>query len=161
MEIEQTEFRIPELEADFVFRRRPFAIPADLRPTWRIGLIVLLLKNCCRGGKSSLGRLHVLSWGSRTPENQRTLRAAAQDDLPLTSILVRFDPFLDRAVDFAFGEGIVTRGDGKSVELTPTGRQLAVDLESDESLYSKEKRFIGSVRRGITEELVNRIFYRR
>ena len=55
----------------------------------------------------------------------------------------------------------MSRGDGKSLELTPTGRQLAVDLDSDESLYSKEKRFIGSVRRGITEQLVNRIFYRR
>jgi hypothetical protein len=161
MEITDTVFRVPELEADFVFRRRPVAVPADLRPTWRIGIIVLLLKNCCRAGKSSLGRLHVLSWATRTSENQRNLIAAAQDDLPLTSILVRFDPFLDRAIDFAFGEGLVSHGDGKSVELTSTGRQLAVELENHESLYSEEKRFISLVRRGITERLVDRIFQRR
>src|SRR5687767_8490359 len=123
MEMDEPTFRVPELQADFLFRRRPFAIPGDLRPAWRIGLIVLLLKNCCRGGKSSLGRLHVLSWGSRTLQSQRDLKAAAEDDLPLTSLIVRFDPFLDRAVDFAVGENLLFHRNGKAVELTTGGRQ--------------------------------------
>jgi len=161
MVTELTAFRIPELEADFVFTRRPFAIPGDLRPAWRIGLIVLLLKNCCYGGKSSLERLHVLSWGSRTSQSQRDLMAAAEDDLPLTSLIVRFDPFLDRAIDFAVGEKVLTHRNGKTVELTTAGRQLAIELESNPSLYLKEKLFIVSIRRSITEQLVDRIFRRR
>ena len=161
IELTENTFRVPELEADYIFRRRPIAIPADLRPSWRIGLIVLLLKNCCRGGKSSLGRLHVLGWASITPQNQQNLIAAAREDLPLTSILVRFDPFLDRAIDFAVGEGLLARRGGRSVELTPSGRELATDLESNDSIYGPEKRFLASIRRGITEELVDRIFHRR
>src|SRR5688572_18162942 len=158
MVTEQTTFRIPQLEADFVFRRRPFAVPGDLRPAWRIGLVVLLLKNCCYGGKSSLERLHVLSWGSRTPQSQRDLIAAAEDDLPLTSLIVRFDPFLDRAIDFAVGENLLFHRNGKAVELTTGGRQLATELEANRALYQSEKSFIASIRRAVTEQLVDRIF---
>src|SRR5258705_12942506 len=97
------DFEIPELKVEFVFRQRPLAIPGDLRPTWRIALIALLLKNCCRGGRSSFARLHVLSWGIRTQQSQSDLRAAAAGNVPLSSVIVRFDPFLDRAIDFAIG----------------------------------------------------------
>jgi len=158
METTSTTFQIPELEADFVFRRRPFAIPADLRPAWRIGLIVLLLQNCCRGGKSSLGRLHVLSWGSRTLQSQRDLTAVTREDLPLTSLIIRFDPFLDRAIDFAVGENLLIHRSGRAVELTSDGRRLAIEVESDQSLYQPEKLFIATIRRGVTEQLVDRIF---
>jgi len=151
-------FEIPELKTEFVFRRRPFAIPGDLRPAWRIGLIVLLLKNCCRAGKSSLARLHVLSWGIRTRQSQRDLLAAAEGGLPLSGVIVRFDPFLDRAVDFAIGENLLAHRGGKAVELTPSGRQLAAELENATSLFEAEKQFILSVRRNVTENLVDQMF---
>lgn len=158
METTLPTFEIPELKTDFVFRRRPFAIPGDLRPAWRIGLIVLLLKNCCRGGRSSLSRLHVLSWGFRTRQSQRDLKAAAEGDLPLASLIVRFDPFLDRAVDFAIGENILTHRGGKAVELTAIGRQLATDVEANDSLFEAEKLFMASIRRDVTEQLVDQMF---
>ncbi len=151
-------FEIPELKADFVFRRRPFAIPGDLRPAWRIGLIVLLLKNCCRGGKSSLGRLHVLSWGIRSRQSRRDLEAATDGELPLASLIVRFDPFLDRAVDFAIGENLLTHIGGRAVELTASGRRLATEVESNNSLFEAEKSFIASIRRDVTEQLVDQMF---
>ena len=149
---------IPELKTEFVFSRRPMAISGDLRPAWRIGLIVLLLKNCCRGGKTSLARLHVLSWGIRTRRSQIDLQAAAGGELPLAAVMVRFDPFLDRAVDFAIGERLLSHHGGRAVELTPSGKQLATDLEAEESLFVAEKRFIASIRRGVTEQLVERMF---
>jgi hypothetical protein len=151
-------FEIPELRTDFVFRRRPLAIPGDLRPAWRIGLVVLLLKNCCRGGKSSLGRLHVLSWGFRTRQSQHDLKAAAEGAIPLGSLIVRFDPFLDRAVDFAVGENLLTHIGGRAVELTASGRQLATEVESNDSLFEAEKSFILLIRRNVTEQIVDQMF---
>ena len=35
---------------------------------------------------------------------------------------------------------------------------LLLNLESDQSLYQPEKRFIATIRRGVTEQLVDRIF---
>src|ERR1043165_5982080 len=89
---------IPELRSPFVFRRRPVSIPADLRPAWRIGLILLLLKKCCRQGKTSLTRLHVLSWGFISREGQSQLTAAATGRLAPDSLVIRFEPFLLQAV---------------------------------------------------------------
>ena len=155
------DFEIPELKADFVFSRRPLAIPGDLRPTWRIALIVLLLKNCCRGGRSSFARLHVLSWGIRTLESQSELKAAAEGDIPLSAVIVRFDPFLDRAIDFAIGEKLVIHRGGKLVELTEDGRRLAAEVQRDRSLLAIEKDFMSSIRYVVSETLVNQMFGRR
>ncbi|MEP6534296.1 MAG: hypothetical protein ABJF23_03190 [Bryobacteraceae bacterium] len=75
-----TGFDIPELKAEFVFRQRPVAIPGDLRIGWRIGLLVLLMNGCCKSGRTSLTRLHVLSWGIRTLESRNALIAASNAD---------------------------------------------------------------------------------
>jgi hypothetical protein len=148
---------IPELKTDFLFRRRPMAIPGDLRPSWKIGLIVLWLKTCCRGGRTSLARLHVLSWGTRTEKSRSDLQAAIKGDLHPTSIIVRFDPFLNRSVDFAIGEGLIQRS-GSKIELTLDGQKLAEELEQINSVYVSEKKFISEIRQSVTETLVNNMF---
>lgn len=151
------QIEIPELRADFLFRRRPVAIPGDLRPSWRIGLIVLLLNKCCRGRHTSLTRLHVLSWGIRTEKNRSDLKSAIKGALQPDSIIVRFEPFLNRSIDYAIGEGLIRRS-GSKIELTPRGQKLAEELEQVESVYIIEKHFIDEIRQSVTEMLVNNMF---
>lgn len=153
------EIEIPELKTEFLFRRRPASIPGDLRPGWRIGLLVLLLKNCCRGGRTSLARLHVLSWGIRTKENRENLQAAITGSLAPDSVIVRFEPLLNRAVDFAIGEGLVRRAGGNKIELTARGREFAMDMERVHTIFEVEKAFINVIRQRVTETLVNRMFH--
>jgi hypothetical protein len=74
------------------------------------------------------------------------------------SLIVRFDPFLNRALDFAIGERLVCRHEGNKVGLTPNGRKLAEELTQVESAYAVEKQFIDSIRQGVTEALVNQMF---
>lgn len=157
-DIEVTHIEIPELKTEFLFRRQPVAIPGDLRPGWRIGLLVLLLNNCCRSGRTSLTRLHVLSWGIRTKENRRALQAAIEGALSPDSLVVRVEPFLNRAVDFAIGEGLVRRYGGNKIELIPNGRELAEELGKIETAYVVEKQFIATIHQGVTETLVNHMF---
>lgn len=157
-DIEVTHIEIPELKTEFLFRRQPVAIPGDLRPGWRIGLLVLLLNNCCRSGRTSLARLHVLSWGIRTKENRRALQAAIEGALSPDSLVVRVEPFLNRAVDFAIGEGLVRRSGGNKIELAPNGRELAEELGKIETAYVVEKKFIAAIHQGVTEKLVNHMF---
>src|SRR5689334_6792274 len=115
------ELFIPELDSPFVFRRRAVPVPGDLRPLWRINLILLLLRKCCRGGRSSFARLHVLSWASLSFENRTLLVRALDGEETVESIIVRVEPSLNRAVDFAVGEGFIRRVNGDRYELTPTG----------------------------------------
>lgn len=149
---------IPELDAEFLFRKRPVAVPGDLRPAWRIGLLLLLLKRCCRQGRSSLTRLHVLNWAIRTEENQHALLALVSSSLSPDSLVVRFDPAFNRAVDFAIGEGLVRRVDGSRIEITPTGNALAEEIFNEEELYPAERLFMEEIRQRVTETLVDAIF---
>lgn len=94
VDLDSRPFAIPELETEFLFRRRPIAVPGDLRPSWRIGLLTLLLKRCCRQGRTSLTRLHVLNWAIRTEGNQQALLGLIAGNLRPDALVVRFDPAL-------------------------------------------------------------------
>ena len=149
---------IPELRTAILFRRRPVAIPADLRPGWRIGLLVLLLRNCCRAGRTSFARLHVLSWSFRTTESRRQLQAAVEGRILPDSLIVRFEPFLNQAVDFAIGDSLVRRVGGDKIELTAAGTKLAEELQQIRSAFAIEKEFMKEIGQKVTETFVNKLF---
>jgi len=132
----RVQIEIPELRVPFIFRQRPVSLPADLRPAWRIGLIVLLLKKCCLKRQTSLTRLHVLSWGFVSPEGRSQLLAAAAGTLSPDSLVIRFEPFLLQAVDYGIGEGLIRRKGGGKIELAVAGTRLAEELEADGSVFA-------------------------
>ncbi len=156
MALELTE--LDDLSGGLIFRRRPISIPGDLRPVWRIGLIVILLSRCCRGGKTSLARLHVLSWASRTEQARASLRAALGGTKSPDSLVVRFEPALNRAVDFARGEGLVRRVDGNKIELTDAGRALVKEIDDDKEAFAAEKAFAAELGFKVTEKIIDHIF---
>lgn len=149
---------IPELDAPFTFSRRPVDIPADLRPAWRIGLLILLLKNCCREGRARFTQLHVLNWGVRSDENRAALENALNGNLDVDSFLVRIEPSLNRAVDLAIGEGLVARRSGDQIELRDSGHALADEIGADATLYRTEKEFMQRIRKRVTGKFVDGLF---
>src|SRR5690606_16062641 len=96
---------ISDLVEPLIFRSRPEPIPGDLRPLWRIGIILLILDLTSRGGKSTLGRLHVLSWAVRTRETRENLLRVIREEVSPHTLIVRIEPSLNRAIDLALGEG--------------------------------------------------------
>lgn len=152
------DFEIPELDAPFVFNRRATAVPGDLRPLWRIDLVLLMLRKCCRGGRSSFARLHVLSWASLSPESRSLLVRMLDKEETVESLIVRVEPSLNRAVDLAIGEGLIRRVNGNRYELTPAGVARADTLVETEDCLDEEKAFVEQVGRRVTESLVNELF---
>src|SRR4051794_27814272 len=117
------------LETRWTFHRRPVPIPADLRPAWRIALILLALHKCCYGAKSSLQRLHVLNWAARTSRGRQTLLAAIDNQIPPEAVIIRFEPSLNRALDFARAQLLIYAPTGDRIQLTPQGREAAAAIE--------------------------------
>lgn len=149
---------IPELETNFIFTKRPISISADLRPGWRIGVIVLLLKKCCRQQRSSFGKLHVLNWAIRTTESRKMLLNVVSGNIVPGVPLVRIEPSLNRAVDFALGERLVRRLSGDKIELTPSGLILANEIDSTIGIFHIEKIFMDEIAQRLTEAIVSRMF---
>jgi hypothetical protein len=151
-------FSVPELEAPFTFTQRPIDLPGDLRPAWRIALVVLLLKNCCRQSKARFRQLHVLNWGARSPGNRGALEQAVGGQIPFDTVLVRIEPSLNRAVDLAIGEGLLKRNAGDQIELTAHGHAFADEIETNAVLLRPEKEFMGRIKKRVTETLVDELF---
>lgn len=51
------------------FKRKPIPIPVDYRPTYKISIIILVLKFCCNSETSSLLKLHLFSWVVKSESN--------------------------------------------------------------------------------------------
>ncbi len=149
---------IPELNTPFIFKSRPEAIPGDLRPLWRIGILLLMLYLASRGGKSSFKRLHVLNSMIRTSENRETLKKLIAGSKSPDAVVIRIEPYLNRAVDLAHGEGLVNRISGDRISLTPKGEALAMLLQTQSSIFVKEKEFLMAISKSLTERLVDSLF---
>lgn len=152
------ELILPEFDTSFSFQRRPISLPGDLRPTWRIGLLAILLSQCCRQQRSSLTRLHVLSWAVRSKANHDDLLSLVNHALPPDALIVRFDPAVNRAIDLAIGEKLINRVDGSRIELSESGREFAEEIFADEQLYLAEKALASSLRHKVSEAVVDEIF---
>ncbi len=149
---------IPELNVPFMFRSRAIAIPPDLRPSWRAGLVLLILRNCCRDGRSSFARLHVLNWASRTRENQVALLGLLNHESKPENVVVRIEPALNRAVDLASGARLVDIVGGDRVELTDKGTIAATRIEASQNIFEIERKYLTQLGRSVTESVVDRLF---
>ncbi len=73
-------------------------------------------------------------------------------------MLIRIEPSLARAIDFAVGTGIVERERKDRVKLTPEGRRLANDIMDDESILMGEKEWALALGQSVTEGFVDSMF---
>ncbi|HUC91983.1 MAG TPA: hypothetical protein VMS09_08140 [Paenibacillus sp.] len=145
------------LDIPFTFQKRPVAIPADLRADWRIGILVLILNISCRGSRASIIKLHVMNWAIRSNQGTELFLKLCAGQVSPESIIVRFEPWLNRAIDLALAEGILRRVDGDRVELTPSGTIMAKEILGNKECFAKEKEFLHGLRKSISEERLKKI----
>jgi hypothetical protein len=131
------------LERPFGFREQPVPTPAEYRPKWRTALVVLLI-DACYGRRASWHQLHVLNWASRSRTNQQAFERLKAGQAELGGAVVRYDPALDRAIDFALFDGLVERRSGEVLGLSPRGLATLVKLERLDVL-APEREFLDHV----------------
>lgn len=150
------ERNFPEFDTTFSFVRRPSSLPPDLRPMWKISMLVLMLHICCRSGRSSLQRLHVLNWAVRNRESREDFTHLIEGRIDPTDVAVRFEPALQRAIDLAIGGRLIDRLGGDKIQLTNIGRKFAISLMAD-GCVAIEKEFFQAVRRNVTESRIEQL----
>jgi hypothetical protein len=153
----------------FTFESRPSPLPCDLRPVWRMHLLVLLLEQC-RGGVASMAQLHVLNWAVRTEETRLQFLQFLRGKRAPNQIIVRYDPSVNRAVHFAFAEGLVRHDKPESFDEKPTsqshyrviladrGRKLAEQIKDKDDCFVPEREFLESIGHKVTQKEVETLF---
>lgn len=151
------EALLNKIDIPFTFRQRPTPLVGDLRPAWRMGLILLMLLHS-RGKKATLQKLHVLNSACRSMGTRRAFLSYVQGEARKDEIIPRVEPSLNRALNLSRGEGLVEIERGKNIKLTPAGLKLAKQLDETSDCLEAEKAFLKAVESFATEGRVEDLF---
>lgn len=150
---------IESIRGAFNFRSRPAAVPPDLRPTWKIAVLILGLSKSGRAGKMSLKKAHVLNWAARDDFSREQFLRMISGDRRLEDVPVRFDPAFNRALDLAAGDGLVAlerKTTGLIIQLLQPGYRLAEQLEEHKDCLVLERAFFETIKK-ISEDRIREL----
>lgn len=129
------------LDVPFVFITPPRPVVAEMRPSWRIPVLLLLIGRC-HGRRASWHQLHLLNWAVRTEATRRQLAELASGTRP-DPLVVRFDPALPAAVTLSEAAGLTTWRNARLGQTT-AGVDL-VDAILDADALAVEREWLNSL----------------
>jgi hypothetical protein len=139
------------------FKTRRIPIPADYRPLYKIGHLILILAIACRGNKASLMKLHFLSWAIKSKQNIDTVQSWIQDDFKNDFHIWGISPTVNRALAYATADDIVENRGGEII-LKNKGEQFFKLIKTDPELFNTEIVFLNSIgKNGITEQRIKNL----
>jgi len=133
-------------------------VPGDLRISWRLALLILVLKYS-RGNKASLGKLHLVNDALRSEEGRNKLSNILAGTQAPPEWPFRVEPALGRAIDMARGERLVTSEGGAAYRLTERGMRAAESLLTRDDVLQQERAFLDSQGQRITENFVKSVIH--
>lgn len=126
------------------FTKRPIPIPAEYRPSYKIAQICFMLKYSCVSSKSSLLKLHLLSWALKSPKNRNTVLELIHNNYESAFSTWGIDPAVNRALHIAVAESYCSYLKGK-YKLTSKGLIFIETIEQDRSILTEEISFLKQV----------------
>lgn len=150
--MEENQLNIRKLS----FKKRPIPIPADYRPMYKIALIVLTLRTCCKAETSTLLKLHLFSWALSSDKNISKLKDYVTSNFQTDFSVWSIEPALNRALQYAIAEKICEVVNGKNYKLTEKGHKFYQMINADYELFDKEKVFLNFIGKSkITDSRIN------
>ncbi|MAD42367.1 MAG: hypothetical protein CL623_08255 [Arcobacter sp.] len=128
-----------------IFSQKQISIPTDLRPMYKISLILMMLKANGYSKKLSYLQLQYLNWLVKHDEEVKDINFS-QDELPFDSI--RIDPFLNTAIEYCIGEKLIEISKSGKFELTAKAEVFINKIVKEKVLRDEYKllKSIGSRR---------------
>ena len=134
------------------FCRKKAAVIPELRPMYKIGKLLLILRICCSGGKASLLKLHLFNWAMLEPQRLQTLQLSAERKELLLGVW-GIDPSLNMALSYAISEGLLLRMPNGAYKLTSKAESFISGSELL-TLFSTEVDELNIIAKKITETMV-------
>lgn len=131
------------------FTKKPIPLPAEYRPMYKIALIVMILKYCCRGETSNLLKLHLFSWALASEKNMKELCDYVKSNFSTDLSVWGIEPALNRALQLSIAENICDLINGKYYKLTKKGNKFFEMIKADTDLFETEKAFLTFIGKGL------------
>lgn len=141
-------------QKEFYISDRKEFISCDLRPEWRISLLILILHLTGRSNKASRNKAHLANWVLKNTKHESSFMdyIRGRGMRPF----INLDPAMDKAIDYAMYSKLLTIN-GNRLQLTDTGINLAANLAL-ESIFIAEKATLSRIKKALTEENVTNSF---
>lgn len=143
------------LTKPFTFAQRNQLIPCDVRASWKICLVILIIGSVGRKNVCSLKKIHVVNWLVKDKKHLSDFLKWSKSEISIRPE-VRLEPSIDRALEIAIGEGLVKKKSGR-LELLEKGLEIFSKIVN-EDIFEEEKLTIKSAKKYISDANIDRIF---
>lgn len=134
------------------FNRKKTSVLPELRPLYKIASILLILKLCCSGSKSSLLKLHLFNWALLDESRMLKLEKSAEMKMLIMGVW-GIDPSLNMALNYAVSEGLVERLNNGAFKLSNKGNEF-IDKAEVMPQFDVKVASLSKVSKRITEKMV-------
>ncbi|QLJ07244.1 hypothetical protein [Pseudoalteromonas sp. JSTW] len=136
----------------YISERKEF-ISCDLRPNWRISLLLLILRLVGRGSKASRNKIHIVNWALKNEEHAQSYLAYIENGQGKRPF-INLDPTMDKAIDYALYSKLLSIENNR-VSLTEDGIKIANKLKKAD-VFNSEKRVLEKLKQALTEDKVKK-----
>lgn len=136
------------------------AIPAELRPMHKIGLILLFLRLNSSASTSSILKIQFLNWVLKTKDLKAQL-INETDGKESTYLLkvVHLDPAVNRAVQYAIAENLISLQKTGKIKLTDIGLNIADKIIINEDLFLNEKDYLKKLGKRVSDVQIKNLLF--
>lgn len=136
------------------FTERATPLYPSYRPMYKVSHILMVLFYNGFGDKASLLKLHLFSWALKSTENLELLKEFATSNNKGKLRFFGIELTLNRALNLACAEKLIDFNNG-SYSLLEKGKNFALLIEKDETLFIFEKQILKLIGKKITEKSIN------
>lgn len=138
---------------DIIFDPKADAVPFNYRISYKVSLICLIMNKCCGKKGCSAIKMQMVSFATVSTKGQEELLKALENDSK--SNIVRFDPAINRAINYALYDDIIYRQGNGLYRLTARGKAMSTKIYADKLLMRSEKEFLNILTTKLTEEYID------
>jgi hypothetical protein len=147
---------LPKKAKVVIFTERPIPVPYNYRISYKITQIALIIKFCSGTKACSIEKIHIISNSLSTKKELGKLKNYL-NEIKGEVILARFDPSINRAIDFALAENLILRQKNGLFKLTKKGSIYINEIINDKDIFLFEKVNLEDIGLKLTEEKVEQL----
>jgi hypothetical protein len=143
---------------DIIFNPKATAVPYNYRISYKVSLICLIIGKCCGKKGCSAVKLQMINAAVSKNDTKRELLELLSKSLTTNeATLIRFDPAISRAINYAIADDLIYRQANGLFRLTARGKMIVKEVYEDRDLMIVEKELFEKISNKISEDLINRI----
>jgi hypothetical protein len=139
-----------------VFDSKPDAVPYQYRLSYKIALTCLIFGLTCGRSGCSLSKLHMIIVSMYSDKEKSNLLDYV-DGKNNHYVVLRYDPTINKSVDFMLAEKIIFQQGNGLFRLTQSGKSFLKNIIDDKNLLVNEKKFLKKLSNKLTEKIIDKI----